>query len=226
MSAFKIDGTFTAASAINLLSPSYPLGDRDTTAILYTQRFMVFKANYAAPTIGSANGTHATAYCVGDTNFEALAQNIITYDRQWATVPANRSEYSSFAFQFPGLLGSSNPPYSGYWQADIGGGRDPRTETVQSRILHEYFLCVAGEAYPTPADIPVIEAFRVTLDLNEDAVMPYCLPAGTYWSDTSPTKEEYQSSITGGDELVAESSVIERYQGAIYERRTRYVTAK
>lgn len=225
MSAFKIDGTFTTASAIGQLARSYPLGDRDPTAILYSQPFMVFTANYAAPVLGSTNGTYATAYCIGDVNFEPLGQGLVTYTRQWATVPASRNEFGSFAFQFPGLYGTLAPPYNAYWDGDIGDGRDPVAKTVVSRLRHEFYLCTTGQTYETPQEIPVLKAFAVSLVGNADAVMPYCLPAGIFGSDTVPTKEDYQADIAAATELVAEDSTIERYLGLIYSRITRYVKA-
>lgn len=224
MAAFRTDGTFTSASAVGQARTSYPI-DGDTTAKIIAQDFMVLFANYAAPTLGSAHGTFTTAYCIGDSELQDLGAGLARYTRQWATVPATRDEFGSFVFTFPGLLGSSSPPYSQYWVADIGGGRDPRTETVNSRIANEYFLCIAGQTYETAGEIPILEGFRVKLSSNDDAVMPYALPAGVYWSDTVPTKEDYESSIAAGDEIVAEDSAVDRYAGPIFVRTTRYVKA-
>ncbi len=205
--------------------PSYPIPS-DPTAIIYSQDFTVPFTNYAAPTISSAHPDIATAFCIGDSELQDLGGGIARYTRQWATIPANRNEWGTFAFTFPGLKGTAEPPYNQYWNVDVGGGRDPRTESVKSRIYHEYFLCAAGQTYTSPDEIPTIEPFRVKLASNPDAVMPYALPSGVYLEDTTPTKEEYEASIAAEDELVAESSKPERWQGEIYVRMTHYVKAQ
>lgn len=215
----------TSAVAATQLAASYPIAG-DVTAVIYSQDYTVPFANYVAPTLSSANADVATAYCIGDSELEDIGAGIARYTRQWATIPANRNEWGSFAYQFPGLLGSSNPPYSQYWTADIGGGRDPVTLPAKSRIYHEYFLCAAGQTYTTPGDIPAIEKTRFSLASNLEATIVYLLPASVYWSDSVPTKEAYQAMIAAEDELVAEDSFLERYAGEIYVRRTRYVIAQ
>ena len=226
MSAFRIDGTFSTASAIGPLVLSFPFGDRDTTAIIYTQRFMVYRANYAAPTLSSANGTYATAYCVGDTNFEGLGAGIICYDRQWATIPANRNEWNTKDYEFIGLITATGPqpPFDQYWELDPEGGRDPDVQRVNQRLYHEYFLCVAGQTYETPGAIPVIQAQQYILESNPNAKRRYLLPAGIYSSDTDPTTEAYLAMV--GDEIVSEDSDLQRYLGEIYVRITPYVVAR
>lgn len=225
MSAFRIDGTFTTASAVGQARISYPI-PQDSTAKIYSQDFMVFFANYAAPVIGSAHGVFTTAYCIGDSELEDLGAGVARYTRQWATIPAARDEYGSFAYTFPGLLGAAPPPYSQFWFADLDGGRDPRSETVVSRMHHEFFLCVTGQTYETPDEIPIIGAQEYTLVGNTNARFEYLLPNGIFYDNTTPTKEAYETMITNGTELVAEDSVIQRLYGHIYERMTRYVKAK
>lgn len=217
--SFKVDGTYTTAESCGPLTPSKPFGDRDPAATIYTQRFVVLAANYVAPTIGAAHGTIATAYCVGDANFEALPQGLLEYDRQWATVPANRNEWGTFPADFPGLLGDLNPPYNQYWITDPDGGRDPIVaEVVRSRLYHEYFKT------DTPDTIAVIPRFKLILN-SSGAAVTFALPAGVYPSDTTPTKEDYEAMISAEDEIVAEDSTLERWLGNIYVRVTRYVVA-
>lgn len=225
MSAFKTDGDFSTAVATGKPRISYPIAG-DTTAQIISQDFMVAFASYAAPTLSSVHPTIATAYCIGDGDLQDHGGGICSYTRQWATIPAARNEWGTFAYRFPGLYGNANPPYSQYWVADTGGGRDPQTLPAHSRIAYEYFLCAAGQTYTSPGDIPVIEAQVWGIASNPNARVDYLLPAGVYWSDSTPTKEDYQDMITNGDEIVAEDSILERWQGEIYVRITRYVTAQ
>ncbi len=235
MSAFRTDGTFTTASACGAARTSYPLGGADLTAKVISQDFMIAFASYAAPTISGTHGTFTTAYLIGDSDLQDLGGGIARFTRQWATIPANRSEWGTFGYQFPGLLDdTATPPYNQYWIYG-GTGRDPRTEPAKSRLYHEYFLCKSGQTYTSPSAIPVIDATKYTLDSNGEAVIAYLLPNGVFGDDSDPTKEEYIAVAAGGSglgtgaaagEVVAERSTIERYMGEIYVRMTRYVLAE
>lgn len=225
MSAFKIDGTFTSESACGAARTSYPI-EGDFTAKVIAQDFMVAFASYSAPTISTAHATFTTAYLIGDSELVDLGGGIARFTRTWATVPADRDEFGTYAFQFPGLLGTAPPPYDAYWVA-TDDGRDPRTEQAKSRIAYHYQL-------GTPGTITIIPAQVWTLDSNPEARILYLLAAGTYWSDSNPTKEEYLALVAGGTglgtganagEFVAEASNVERYMGDIWVRTTRYVTA-
>jgi hypothetical protein len=222
--SFKNDGTFTSATLDGPGRKSFPIPG-DNVSFIVEQEFLAAFANFAPLALNTAHATYTDAYLVSESPLQDLGGGIAKWTRTYAQVPAARNEFETFSYQFPGLLGSSNPPYDQYWVADTGGGRDPRTEVVTSRLHYEYFLIGDGGAYATVADIPQISAQEYTLVANPNARIPYLLAAGIYLSDSTPTKEAYLEMIDAGTELVAEDSRVERYMGNIWCRITRYVVA-
>ncbi|MGC3961332.1 MAG: hypothetical protein QM813_26415 [Verrucomicrobiota bacterium] len=225
MSAFKTDGDFTTASPTGVARVSFPI-DGDTSARIIEQDYIQLASSFAALALNTPHPTIATAFLVGESPLEDLGAGVVQWTRRFATVPANRDEFESFSYRFPGLLGASNPPYNQYWVTEPGDGRDPRVDTVSSRLAHEYFLVGAGQTYTTPSEIPVIESQQYTLVGNDNVSINYLLAAGVYPDDSTPTKEDYLTMIASEDELVAEDSRISRWLGNIFVRITRYVKAK
>lgn len=225
MSAFYTDGDFTVASATGVSRISFPI-DGDITAQIIEQDYIQLAANFAPLALSTPHPDIATAYLVGESPLEDLGGGVVRWTRTFATIPANRSDYESFTYRFPGILGDYNPPYNQYWVTDPGDGRDPRTDTVTSRMAYEYFLCEVGQTYETADDIPIIEAQEYTLVGNNNAVINYLLAEGVYPDDSTPTKEDYLAAIAAETEIVAEDSAVSRYRGNIFQRVTRYVKAK
>lgn len=107
-----------------------------------------------------------------------------------------------------------------YWHSiNEVGGRKPATEVVSSKLEIDYFNCgPIGGQYQTPESIEILEADSIVNNLNEET--------DTYSPTTSPTLEEYLAKIAAKQWIVAESSIIRRWMGQIYERSTRLVRAK
>ena len=230
MAAFKTDGTFTTATIQGAARISFPI-EGDITAKLIEQDFMIAFSSFAALALGTAHPTIGSTYLVSESPLQDMGGGIALWTRNYATVPAARDEFETFNYKFPGLLSDSgtNPPYNQYWVAS-DDGRDPTTKTVISRLRHDYTYTT------TPAaSITILTAQVFTLDSNTNAVIDYLLPAGDYWSDSNPTKEEWVALVAGGSgigsgaaagEFIAEDSSIERYMGNIWVRKTRYVKAQ
>ncbi len=224
MSAFYQDGNFSTAQAVGESRISFPIPG-ETTGQFIAQDYMQLFSSFAPLALNTQHPDNPDWYLVGESELNDLGGGVARWTRQFATIPEPLSDYESFAYQFIGLKGTGNPPYNQYWD-NPGDGRDQFTDTVVSRMLYEYFLCAAGETYPTPQDIPIIPAQPYTLVDNEDAVINYLLPFGVYLSDTIPTLEDYRAMIVAGDEIVAEESRVERWAGNIFRRITRYIIAK
>ena len=226
MSAFRTDGTFTSASAVGAARKSFPF-DGDNTSFIVEQDFMVALASFTPLALDTAHPTYTDAYLVKESPLEDLGGGIVRWTRTYAQIPASRSDYGTFAYQFIGFLGTGTPPYSQY-DVQVGDQRDPILKKVQSRILSEYFLCATGQTYETPDLIPVIPAQKYTFDGAPNNPITYLVdpsinPAAT---ETDPNLPDYLSMIDDGDEIVAEDSDIERWMGNIYVRTTRYVKAQ
>lgn len=224
MSAFKTDGTFSSAALDGSWRKSFPIPG-DNVSFIVEQDFQVEFASFTPLALNTAHATFSTAYLVSESPLEDLGGGIARWTRTYAQIPATRDEYETYATKFPGLKGVTNPPYDQYWIAS-DDGRDPFTETVNSRLRYEYFLCADGQDYETPEAIPVLLAQQFTLVSNQNVKVDYLLPEGLYWSDSLPSKEDWLELIDDEDEFIAEDSRIERWLGNIYVRITRYVKAK
>jgi hypothetical protein len=234
MAAFKTDGTYTTAVISGPARKSLPF-EGDASSFIVEQDFMVAFASYTPLALNTAHPTFTTAYLVRESALEDMGGGIATFTRTYATIPASRNEYESFATFFPGLFDTTAavPPYNQYW-AGTGNGKDPITKKVTSRLRHEYFLCAAGQTYTSPDLIPVLPAIKYTLVSNPEARAQYLLPEGDFWSDSDPSREDWEALIAGGaglgtganaGEFIAEDSDVRRWAGNIYERVTRYVKA-
>lgn len=236
MSAFRIDGAVTSAQVQGGPRKSFPF-EGDNASFVLEQDYIVALTSFSPLALDTAHGTYTNAYLVKESQQENIGGGLVKWTRTYAQIPASRSDYETFNFKFPGYLattGTVTPPYDSYW-VQTGNGRDPFTATSNSRMLSEYFLCASGQTYETPSEIPILEVIKFTLALNDQARIDYLLSdAGGYWSDSQPTREEWEDLIAGGagigtgaaaGEFIAEDSRITRWMGNIYCRQTRYVKA-
>lgn len=229
----KTDGTFTTASATGAARKTFPF-DGDNASFIVEQDYVIAVGSYTPLALNTAHGTYTDAYLVRESPQEDIDGGLVKWTRTYAQVPANRDDYESYSFQFPGLLGTGLPPYNQYWIA-LDDGRDPFTQVAVCRVRSEYFLCATGETYETPSDIPILTGIKFTLESNTDARIDYLLADATgYWSDSDPSKEEWIALAAGGTgigtgsnagEFIPEDSTVERWMGNIYCRKTRYLKA-
>lgn len=228
MSAFRIDGDLTTAQTMGGARKSFPF-EGDVSSFIVEQDYMVLLTSYSPLALSTAHGTYTDAYLVRESALENIGAGVVKFTRTYAQVPASRDEWGTFAFQFPGLLGTLTPPYAFQYWTVSDDGRDPFLDASISRIRHEYFLTA------TPGTITILEGLEFNIVSNPSSRNAYLLPTGVYWSDTSPTKEAWLALVAGGagigtganaGEFIAEDSSVERWMGNIYVRKTRYVKAK
>jgi len=106
------------------------------------------------------------------------------------------------------------------WRNVLKGiSREPRTQTVASRLLIEYFEMIPGSETEDPEDIPIIEPETI-LKLEGSLLRE----TDSYSPSTTPTAASYRALT--GTWICAEPSTVERWKGPFYERQTRYVKAK
>lgn len=241
MSILWQDGDFTLASASGGKEKSFPF-DGDSESFVSTQEFMQFYANWARLPLNSVDPDDPLAYLVAESPLQDLGGGIVKWSRTYARIPATRYEYESYAYTFPGYVATLEQRLTTPWALPSGTftatddpGRRPLTESVTSRLLHEYFLVGANGQYDAASDIPAIAAqtyrYGAYFGVNAGGDLPDKLlwPATTILgavNGTSPTKEAYQALVVAGTEIVAEDSKLRRWRGNIYERVTRYVKAK
>ena len=191
----------------------YPFIDYgDNTSKVYHMRCSVNKDNYTPiaidTTMTSASNAdvlvlpftvNANAYYVGDFNHRVLDGNLLEFDRQFATIPATRTEYDgSVIYEYPGI-------------GLNGSSRSRFNEISKIKTIYTYGL---------GANITLDSIFQVTLN-NYNFDDYNVQDSGLLITATDPTATEY-IALT---DLVYNSEIV-KYIGNIYAKKTTYVDAK
>lgn len=103
----------------------YPI-EGDLTAILVIRTYQGPLSSYTDGTLGTADAVYTSALFVEQGPLEPLDGGQVRYTRTFATVPANRTEFESLAFRYPGFDSLVETP------------RDPFTATVLQTVTHTY----------------------------------------------------------------------------------------
>jgi len=219
----------------------YPLmSEGDTKYKEVRQPLGCFTANYTPPTIGSAAPSDVvsgsgggTLYCAGDFNFTETETLITKFTRLYNNRPFDVSgsvsagiqyEYESYTYTYPGF----------YNELITGGGRQPISITVPSKIEKKYFVIPVDAA--TPEAIPLVQQSRyyyvngaLSDFVSSDQV--YLNNGGAGVLQSFPTLTNYRTQVAfdaSGSEnwtLVPEASTLEKFRSNIYVRTTRYIPA-
>jgi hypothetical protein len=185
----------------------------------FRQTLAGFVAGTGAVTIGSAHAAPYDSYfLIQQTNPRPEGPTVV-FTRVWAKIPQSFSTYEDHSYNFIGFWGT--------WGTNITAvtGRDRRVETVPSRLLHQFFLCVTGQTYEDPDDIPIISAQKYVYGATTNNV-DLLADAPPFSSPTSPSRTTYEGWMAAGTEIVARDSTLRQWIGPMYERITRYVKAK
>ena len=184
----------------------------DNSSKVYHMRCTVNKGDYAAialdTTMASASNADVlalpfaadtSAYFVGDFNHRVKDGALLEFDRQFATIPATRTEYEgSLVFEYPGL--GVNGQFRGRY-SEIS-----KIETVYT--------------YQLGSNITLDNIFRVTLNgYNFDLYNVQDSAIGV--TATNPSLTAY----TALSQLVYSSEII-KYKGNIHAKKTVYVERK
>lgn len=102
------DGYYPTATPTGPVFLSYPL-PQQPTAILYSQPHVQTYASYVAPAFSSTMPGVSGAYFVGDTNVQRSGEFLVTFERQWATVPGFFNDFESYAYIYPAYAPSAVP---------------------------------------------------------------------------------------------------------------------
>lgn len=159
---------------------------------------------------------------VEETNFQDLGANVRQWTRRYARKPDDYSEMGgTIAYNFIGFYGvfGLNVP------AVTGRGRF--VEVVPVRVQRDFFL-IGPEAYcdyTTPQEIPVIQE-QIYYITDPEQKTDYLGDDTILDTPSTPTRTDYEAMIAAQDEIVAQASKVERWQGNIYVRETFYIIAK
>lgn len=158
---------FTTAAPVAGFVPEFPFGESRPDALLITQRFWQTRADYLRPASNAQNcSAYPTARFCEDLNFRDLGHGLVEWTRLWATLPAERQEYETYAFRYPGIFDQ----------------RDPFSVTQISTLTYNYYLIGPGGSHATPDLIPNPGVFYYIQDYLD--------------TDTTPTLATYEAQTT------------------------------
>jgi hypothetical protein len=173
---------------------------RDQTHVVYTERWQQAESAYSVTPLGTEHSAKPDYFLVDEQILERM-EDLLTFERVWATIPATRSEPITVSYTFPG-----------YFEE-----RDPFTLGVAGRVIYEYFLTL------TPDTITLVPAQRYTNTYGDVQMLNN--GGGTLFI-TSPTLTEYKALVAGEDEINATDSDCEPYMGPIWCRKTIKIVAR
>ena len=229
----------------------YPFMENgDPFARIYHMRCSVASSGYSALTIGTQMATagaagvislpwiNSTAFFVGDFNHRYLDGGLVEFDRQFATVPTERTRevVGSRSFPFLGVRDVVyNPPATAEqgnqggdvlwkWRERASGNNNPAPLYLTSKYLR---LTNFGSIDGTEVFAPTLDGIKVDFIsdggsgsfANGVALNGESFTASYAVSPTSPTLSEWETKKTNAEFLVVDFSV-ERYKGDILVTKT------
>jgi hypothetical protein len=131
------DCYFPTATAAGPASVSYPI-PQQPGALLYSQPHVQTYAAYVAPAFSSTMPGNAGAYFVGDQNVNREGEFLVTFVRQWATVPAFYNDFETYGYVYPAYIPSSAPGTPGSITGiSRSGSNDVISSTVGSVVAND-----------------------------------------------------------------------------------------
>jgi hypothetical protein len=205
-------------------SPNLQPPNTNARAIIIEQDFMVQAAVYTPMLLNTAynpawslgwNGPDdlSTCFLINEGRVEPIVSGIVKVRRTFANLPPSRNRYESFTFQFPG------------YTTNGGTSRQSFSMTVNSRLQSDFFL-LSNFNNALPPIIPQFLVFEFedgNVIIDPPALADPNMATSSF--GTTPPLASYVLAI-GNQEIVAETSHLNKWRGNIYERVTRFVVAR
>lgn len=213
------DGDFSSPVRMGPARPQAPFPSNEFCVVEedFRQTYIDWLAGTGAHALGDAHPTLTGYYLVkvGDPRREGPT---VVYTLTWAKIPTSFNTYDSISYQFIGFYG--------VWGVNVTTvtGRDRFVRTVQARYLHQFFLCISGQTYETPGDIPVIAAQKYIYGASTNDV-DFLADSPPFAEATTPSRATYEGWMTAESEIVPKDSVTRQWLGPMHERVTPYIVA-
>lgn len=200
--------------------------DRDPSHLVITRFYQSAADAYTAGTLNTVDdyydgtGGKPTAYLVDNGPVESVDGNEVAYTRTFATIPADRDDYDTFAYTFPAQIDANNITR-----------RQNMTLAVTRRIANKYYLTGTGGSYATPNLIPIelrqryVLTYYPTVGSPAYADVDFVKNADAFGVLTTPSLSDYNTLVSGGTEIKPEDSHLEQYMGNIWRRYVGYIVA-
>jgi hypothetical protein len=181
----------------------YPIR-QDLSAMIYVEDYCQ-RPDYFVPTaLDTPHPVHVDAFLIAETNPKPLSSGgLVKFTRRYATVPGNRTEYTTTNFSFPAFKATS---------ATATELRAAFSETCVAKVLYSYKLT----SDPTQ-DLVFSPKFQ-PLDADENA-------CNFVADDTTPTKAAYEADVAAGVFIQSAQTKVRRWRGNIWELQNLQVGA-
>lgn len=227
MALLWTDGTWTTESAVSGYSYEAPIPGV-VTQYIRRQDFIVAAANYSPPAISTQDGSTGY-YFIGDTGMHDLGGGMVRFTREWAKIPAQHTEWETYAYNFIGFYGAY-----GINVTTIAGRERFTPPSVPCQVVHDYYLCTSGQPYTTPGAIQVNAGQRYLIH-GTNLTTDWLSDSPPFSTASDPTRTAYEAMIadavankwsaTTGKIVVADST-LDRWRGEIFVRKTKYILAQ
>ena len=181
----------------------YPIR-QDLTARIFVEDYCQ-RPDYFVPTaLDTPHPVHVDAFLIQETNPRPLSSGgLVKFTRRYATVPSDRTEYTTTNFSFPAFKATS---------AATAEQRAAFSETCVAKVLYSYKMT----SDPTK-DLVFAGKFQ-PMDKDENA-------CNFVASDTTPTKTAYEADVTAGAFIQSAQTKVRRWRGNIWELQNLQVAA-
>jgi len=204
--------TYDAPANDNFKSPvlmtkdprkEYPIR-QDLTAVFFAEDYCQRPEYFVPMALDTPHPVQVDAFLILETNPKPMSTGgLVKFTRTFATVPANRTEYTTTNFSFPAFKATS---------ATTTELRASFSETCVARVLYSYKL-----TKDPSADLTFLPKFQ-PIDASSNA-------ANFVADDTTPTKAKYESDIAAGVFIQSAQTRVRRWRGNIWELQDQTVAA-
>jgi hypothetical protein len=224
------DGDFTEAQIAGIAEYEIPFPE-DPRPYLYRIPYWQLIDHYQEPELGSAGPLGGFYVGGAQASFKAIGGGVVEFKREFATIPASRSEYESFVYPWQLVQ----------WKVEDGTFSASINEvptTMMSRVQYDYFV-VSGSGTgggspftaqnlggwtsgtPTLGAIGGMDLPKAPRAMVDSGVFQTSLYFMHGYNDINTV-----GGVAIGTEFLAEDSTMRRWKGNIYERKCRFLIAE
>lgn len=235
-----LDGSVFEASAVSIRRFSTPF--RDNVLVMFDQEFVQMASRWKPLPLDTKDKDFPQFVLVDESSLSPIGSGMARWTRTYARLPAQRDEFESYVFTYPGMIGSALS-FGGGPAITIDAGRESFSTRVTARLHLDFWHVGFSPGIRTAQDIPIIEAFEPVINTGVAGVGLRGFKAALLGANTVPTSQEYADKmrtstvappvgpfsapsfpiVTGSHEIVAEDSIVSVWMGNIWQRQTRYV---
>lgn len=175
---------------------------QDLTAIEYSIRFVQRSEYFRPAPLGIICPDDPKALLFDESDPVANEHGLVEFTRHFATIPANREEFETGSFNFPGFKNSSDEIL-----------RENFSQIVVFKTVYTY-------QYATNPDNEISLDSRFNVIDQNGSRSDYVSPS------TIPSLANYITEKDAGNYLQSEDTEVERWRGNIWEIRNKFVRAK